>query len=211
VARELNSVTDNPLILPEGESLSAGNFHGQPLAFVLDFLAVALAEAGSIAERRTDRLLDSHRSGLPPFLVKEGGLNSGFMVAQYTAAALVSENKVLSHPASVDSIPTSANQEDHVSMGMTAATKLVRVLDNVRRVVAIEYLAAAQALEFRAPLAPAKATGAAHRAVRSVVPALEEDRVLAPDVAAVDSLIRERAVLGAVARAGVRLRRRPGA
>lgn len=207
---EFNSVTDNPLILPEGESLSAGNFHGQPLAQALDFLAIALSEVASIAERRTDRMLDSHRSELPPFLVEEGGLNSGFMVAQYTAAALVSENKVLAHPASVDSIPTSANQEDHVSMGMTAGLKLRDVVENAALVVAIEYLAAAQALDLRRPLTAGEGSAAAHAAIRSEVPHLDEDRVLSPDIEAIRALMRKGAIRQAVAKAGVKLLGRPG-
>ena len=155
---ELNAATDNPLVLvEEGDIVSAGNFHGQPLAFALDALAMAVAELASISERRIERLVNPSLSeGLPPFLVEEGGLNSGFMIPQYVAAALVSENKVLAHPASVDSIPTSAGQEDHVSMGNAAGLKALRVLDNVERALAIELLAGAQAIEFLAPLQPGR-------------------------------------------------------
>lgn len=209
VTTELNSVTDNPLILPDGDSVSAGNFHGQPLAQAMDYLAIAVSEVASMAERRTDRMLDSHRSELPPFLVEEEGLNSGFMVTQYTAAALVSENKILSHPASVDSIPTSANQEDHVSMGMTAGLKLQTVVENASLVVAIEYLAAAQALDLRKPMGPGLGSAAALGVIREEVAHLTEDRVLSPDVEAVRGLMRAGAIRKAVAGAGVTLFRRP--
>lgn len=162
---EINSVTDNPLIIAEeDEVLSAGNFHGQPLALVADYGAIAMAELASISERRIEQLVNPALSGLPAFLTPRGGLNSGLMVAQYTAAALVSENKVLAHPASVDSIPTSANQEDHVSMGAHASRKLHVVLDNLAYVLSIELLAGAQAIDFRAPLKPAHAVAAAPRA-----------------------------------------------
>ncbi|WP_169737000.1 aromatic amino acid lyase, partial [Deinococcus pimensis] len=154
LAVEFASVTDNPLIFPDtGEVISGGNFHGQPLALAADALTVAVAELASISERRCEQLLNPALSGLPAFLTSHGGLNSGLMIAQYTAAALVSENKVLSHPASVDSIPTSANQEDHVSMGAHAARKLRDVVENTAGVLAVEVLCAAQALEFQ-PLAP---------------------------------------------------------
>ena len=149
----MNAVTDNPLVFPEtSEVLSGGNFHGEPMALAADILAIAVSEIGSIAERRIDKLTDATFSGLPPFLVRESGLNSGFMLAQVTAAALVSENKILSHPASVDSIPTSAGKEDHVSMGMGAALKLQQVLSNVRSILAIELLSAAQGIDLLAPL-----------------------------------------------------------
>lgn len=192
VERELGSVTDNPVVLPaSGEVVSVGHFHGEPLAFALDFLAIALAEVAGIAERRVDRLLDpALNHGLPAFLTPRPGLNSGLMLAQYTAAALVSECKVLAHPASVDSIPTSGNQEDHVSMGWTAGLKLRRVLDNARKAVAIEALCAAQAIDLRAPLRPAPPCAAAHALVRRHVPRLEADRYLAPDLAAVEALVR---------------------
>lgn len=180
---ELNSVTDNPLILPEtSEVVSAGNFHGQPLALAADYATIAMAELANISERRIEQLVNPALSGLPGFLTRQGGLNSGLMVAQYTAAALVSENKVLAHPASVDSIPTSANQEDHVSMGAYATRKLLEVLDNVAVVLAVEVMAAAQALDLRAPLTPARAVGAGQRRVRELVPVLDDDRYLATDI-----------------------------
>ena len=185
-ASELGAVADNPLVFADGESgevLSAGNFHGQPLAFAMDFMAIAATELGSISERRTDRMLDPDRSaGLPAFLAAEPGLNSGFMLAQYTAAALVAENRVLSHPASVESIPTSGLQEDHVSMGWGAGRKLEMVLDNTARVLAVEVLCAAQAMEMRAPLQPAARTAEALAAVRREVPALDDDRPIGADI-----------------------------
>jgi histidine ammonia-lyase len=200
VGVELNAATDNPLVLvDEGEIVSAGNFHGQPLAFALDVLAMATAELASISERRTERLVNPTLSeGLPPFLVEEGGLNSGFMIPQYVAAALVSENKVLSHPASVDSIPTSAGQEDHVSMGNAAGLKALRVLDNVERTLAIELLAGAQAVEFLAPLRPGVGVSAAHDCVRTLSDRLVEDRSLSADVERVADAIRTGAVVAAV-------------
>src|SRR6266702_3944466 len=170
--------------------VSFGNFHGEPLAFVLDFLAIALAELADVSERRVDRLLDpALNHDLPPFLTEDPGLNSGLMLTQYTAAALVSECKVLAHPASVDSIPTSGNQEDHVSMGWTAGLKLRRVLANVRRTIAIEALCAAQAVDMRSPLRPGRAVAAAMDRLRRDVPRLEQDRYLAPDMAAVERLV----------------------
>jgi histidine ammonia-lyase len=189
--RELGSVTDNPVVFGDsGDVVSVGNFHGEPLAFALDFLAIALAELADISERRIDRLLDpALNHDLPPFLTRDPGLNSGLMLTQYTAAALVSECKVLAHPASVDSIPTSGNQEDHVSMGWTAGLKLRRVLANARRTIAIEALCAAQAIDLRAPLRPGAAAAAALERLRREVPVLEEDRFLAPDIAAVEALI----------------------
>jgi histidine ammonia-lyase len=189
---ELNAGTDNPLVLVEtGEIVSAGNFHGQPLAFALDALALALAELASISERRVERLTNPTLSeGLPGFLTPDGGLNSGFMIPQYVAASLVSENKVLAHPASVDSIPTSAGQEDHVSMGNAAALTCWQVLANSERALAIELLAAAQAVEFHAPLAPGAGARAGHAAVRAVSPPLEDDRSLAADIEAVAGAIR---------------------
>ncbi|WP_198470061.1 histidine ammonia-lyase [Acetomicrobium sp. S15 = DSM 107314] len=178
---EINSVTDNPLIFPaEGEVLSGGNFHAQPIALAMDFLGIAVAELADISERRVARLVDHKLSGLPRFLIKNSGLNSGLMIPQYTCAALVSENKVLAHPASVDSIPTSANQEDHVSMGAYAARKARTIVENAQKVAAIEFLVAAQALDFSAPLKPGKGTGAAYRRIRDEVPFLEEDVILYP-------------------------------
>ena len=199
VAVELNAATDNPLVLVDDDLIvSAGNFHGQPLAFALDALAMAVAELASISERRVERLVNPALSeGLPPFLVEEGGLNSGFMIPQYVAAALVSENKVLAHPASVDSIPTSAGQEDHVSMGNAAGLKALRVLDNVERALAIELLAGAQAIEFLAPLAPGEGVRAVHDAVRELSPRLTEDRSLAADIERVAEAIKSGVIVEA--------------
>ena len=199
VAVELNAATDNPLVLVEdGLIVSAGNFHGQPLAFALDALAMAVAELASISERRVERMVNPTLSeGLPPFLVEEGGLNSGFMIPQYVAAALVSENKVLAHPASVDSIPTSAGQEDHVSMGNAAGLKALRVLDNAEHALAIELLAGAQAIEFLAPLQPGGGVRAVHDAVRAISPRLVEDRSLSADIELVADAIRSGEILAA--------------
>ena len=173
-----------------GDIISGGNFHGEPLAFALDFLAIALSALAGISERRLERLVNpSLNEGLPPFLAPGAGLNSGFMMPQVTAAALVSENKVWSHPASVDSITTSGNKEDFVSMGMTAANKLLRVVDNTRNVLAIEALAVAQALDFRAPLKTGKRGQAAHAAIRAVSPTITQDRILTQDFSRVAELI----------------------
>jgi histidine ammonia-lyase len=200
VTVELNSATDNPLVLvDEGQVVSNGNFHGQPLAFALDALAMAAAELASISERRTERLVNPSLSeGLPPFLVEEGGLNSGFMIPQYVAASLVSENKVLAHPASVDSIPTSAGQEDHVSMGNAAGLKALQVLENAEHTLAIELLAGTQAVEFLAPLSPGHGIRAAHDFVRTLSPRLEQDRSLAAEIEHVASAVRSGALLDAV-------------
>jgi histidine ammonia-lyase len=199
VERELGAVTDNPVVFADsGEVVSVGNFHGEPLAFALDFLAVALTELADISERRVDRLLDpALNHDLPPFLAPNPGLNSGMMLTQYTAAALVSDCKVLAHPASVDSIPTSGNQEDHVSMGWTAGLKLRRVVANVRRVLAIEALCAAQAIGLRGPLEPGPAVAAALARLRAEVPALDSDRYLAPDLAAVEAQVATGALVTA--------------
>lgn len=188
---ELGSVVDNPVIVADGEVMTTGNFHGEPLAFAGDMLAIALAELASISERRTDRTLDPAFSrGLPPFLAAQAGTNSGYMIAQYTAASLVSENKVLAHPASVDTIPTSGNQEDHVSMGWTAMRKLREVVANVQQVLAIEMIVAAQGIDFRADIAPpSPAVAAVHAALRRAVPPMVTDRVVADQIAAVASLI----------------------
>jgi len=193
---EANSAVDNPLVFitdPKsgaGDVISGGNFHGEPLAFALDFLAIALSALAGISERRIERLVNPALSeGLPPFLAPGAGLNSGFMLPQVTAAALVSENKVLAHPASVDSITTSGNKEDYVSMGMTAAVKLRRVVENTRNVLAIEAMAVAQALDFLAPLKTSKRGQAAHSAIRSVCPPIEKDRVMYTDVARTAELI----------------------
>ena len=195
---ELSSTIDNPVVLEDGEVESNGNFHGEPLAFAADFLAIALAEVGSIAERRVDRLLDPHRSqGLPPFLAEEPGVNSGLMVAQYTAAALVAENRRLAAPASVDSVPTSGMQEDHVSMGWGAASKLRTVLDNVAHILAVELCAAARAQELRRPLEPSPATAAVRKVLRKQVAGVGPDRVVAPELAAAEALIRSGAIVQA--------------
>ena len=197
-AVELASAVDNPVVLETGEVESTGNFHGEPLAFAADFMAIAVAEVGAIAERRVDRLLDPHRSeGLPPFLAEEPGVNSGLMVAQYTAAALVAENRRLAAPASVDSIPTSGMQEDHVSMGWGAALKLRTVLDNVRHILAVELLAAARAQDLRRPLEASPATTAVRDLLRKHVPGVGPDRYLAPELAAAEELIRSGAILEA--------------
>ena len=193
---EANSAVDNPLVFitdpkkGEGDVISGGNFHGEPLAFALDFLAIALSALAGISERRIERLVNPALSeGLPPFLAPGAGLNSGFMMPQVTAAALVSENKVLSHPASVDSITTSGNKEDYVSMGMTAGLKLKRVVENTRNVLAIEAMAVAQALDFLAPLKGSKRGQAAHAAIRSVCPTMDKDRVMYTDLARIAELI----------------------
>lgn len=202
VGVELNAVTDNPLLFPEEDLvLSGGNFHGQPVAVAMDFLAVALAGLGTMCERRVERLLNPALSGLPAFLSTDGGLRSGLMLVQYTAAALASENKVLAHPASADSIPTSANQEDHVSMGATAARKAATVVAHLEQVVAIELLCAAQALEFRGAAEMGLGTAAGHAVLRETVPALDDDRVLAPDIEAATELVRSGRLLEAVERA----------
>ena len=212
---EINSATDNPLIF-DGYALSGGNFHGQPLALALDYLAIAVAELANMSERRTERLVNPALSnGLPAFLTRQGGLNSGFMIAQYTAASLVSENKVLAHPASVDSIPTNANQEDHVSMGMISARKARAILQNTRRALAIELLAAAQGLDFRtgnwgkplshescppekAELLPGKGVDAAYRLVRRHIDHMDEDREIHLDFTQADKLIESGELVKAV-------------
>jgi len=199
---EASSVSDNPIVLPaDGDIVSGGNFHGQPVAVALDALALATVGTASISERRLYRMLDPTTSnGLPAFLVTESGVNSGFMLAQYTAASLVSECKTLAHPASVDSIPSSAGQEDHVSMGMTAARHAREVVEAAELVVGIEILAASQALDLRSPLRPARGTAAAREAVRAYVSFLERDRELAPDIASVAAMVREGTLLEAVER-----------
>jgi histidine ammonia-lyase len=190
VETELNSVTDNPLVFDNGDILSGGNFHGQPLALALDFAAIALAELASISERRTYLLLEGH-DGLPKLLMEDTGVNSGFMIPQYTAAALVSENKVLCHPASVDSIPTSLGQEDHVSMGSISALKLLTVLHNVERVLAVEFLTAAQALDFRAPLAPGRGVRVAHELLRDRIGHAEQDYEVRNDLDTCAAILRQ--------------------
>jgi histidine ammonia-lyase len=202
VAVELNAATDNPLVLVEkGELVSNGNFHGQPLAFALDAMAMALAELANISERRIERLTNPSLSdGLPAFLTHDGGLNSGFMIPQYVAASLVSENKVLAHPASVDSIPTSAGQEDHVSMGNASALTGWQVLANAERALAIELLAGAQGVEFLAPLEPGAGGRAAHDFVRSLSETVHEDRPLAEDIELIAGAIRSGELVSAVER-----------
>lgn len=191
VTRECNSVTDNPVLFTEtGDVISGGNFHGQPMAFAADFMAIAVAELANISERRTERLVNPQLSGLPGFLTENGGLHSGFMITQYVAASIVSENKVLCHPASVDSIPSSANQEDHVSMGTTAARKLRTIVDNTAKVLAIEYLAAAQAIDFGTGDLGA-GTRRAFEELRMVIPRLTDDREMNPDLVRAEELIRK--------------------
>jgi histidine ammonia-lyase len=198
-AREGAAAIDNPVLLDDGRIESNGNFHGAPIAYALDFLAIPLADLASMSERRTDRLLDANRSqGLPPFLADDPGVDSGLMIAQYTQAGIVSDLKRLAAPASVDSIPSSAMQEDHVSMGWAAGRKLRRVVDGLNQVLAIEVLAAARALDLRAPLTPAPGTGAARDAVRAVVPGPGPDRHLSPEIGAVLELVRDGSLLGAV-------------
>jgi len=198
---ELAAAIDNPMILPDGRVESCGNFHGAPVGFACDFLAIAAAEIGAIAERRTDRLLDASRShGLPPFLADDPGVGSGLMIAQYTQAAMVAENRRLAAPASVDSMPTSAMQEDHVSMGWGAARKLRASLDNLGGVLAIELVVAARGLELRQPLEPSTATAAALAAVRSDVPGFGADRWLSPELEAAKGLVLSGSVVDAVER-----------
>ena len=186
----MSTVTDNPLVFAESKAvLSGGNFHAEPVALAADYLALAIAEIGSLSERRIALLIDANLSGLPAFLVSDGGLNSGFMMAQVTAAALASENKSLAHPASVDSIPTSANQEDHVSMATFAARRLHAMIDNVEHIVAIELLAAAQGVEFHRPVKSSPALEKAIATVRSVSPAYGVDRSLSADIEKVGAII----------------------
>ena len=192
LAREANAATDNPLVFADvGDIVSGGNFHGQPVSLALDVLAIAVSNLATISERRVEQLVNPMLSGLPPFLARNPGLDSGYMIAQVTSAALVSENKVLAHPASVDSIPSSAGREDHVSMGMTAALKARSVVENVRTCLAIEMLVAAQALDLRRPVRPATRVAEAHRRIRDVVPHLDEDRELHRDISAVCRLVDE--------------------
>ena len=191
----MNAVTDNPTLFPEEDQIvSAGNFHGQPLALTMDFLAIALAELGSISERRIYKLISGSRE-LPPFLVKHAGLNSGFMIVQYTAASIVSQNKQLCTPSSIDTIDSSNGQEDHVSMGANSATKLFRVLDNVISLCAFEWLTASQAYEFRKgwPLNPS--ISKLHEELRASITFMEEDRYIHPDLKCVKKLLEERITL----------------
>jgi histidine ammonia-lyase len=199
IETEMNSSTNNPLIFSDSEEfLLGGNFHGQPVALAMDFLGMAVAELADISERRIERLVNPMLSGLPAFLVNDGGLNSGFMLAQYTAAALVSENKILCHPASIDSIPTSANKEDHVSMGTISARKCREIIGNAEDVIAIELLCAAQALDLFTNMKPGEGALAAYQVIRQAVPYLEKDRILSSDIAAVKQLMRDAKILNAV-------------
>jgi histidine ammonia-lyase len=187
---EANAVSDNPVVFAEsGDILSGGNFHAEPVAFAADNLALALAEIGALAERRIALLIDTHLSKLPPFLVEKGGLNSGFMIAQVTAAALASENKTLAHPASVDSMPTSANQEDHVSMATFAGRRLTDIGGNTAGIVAVELLAACQGIDFRRPLKTSPLLEEAKTLLRREVPFYDKDRYFSPDIAAAQRLI----------------------
>lgn len=199
VNKEMNAATDNPLIFAENDQvISCGNFHGQPMALAFDFLGIALAELANSAERRIERLVNPSLSELPPFLTEKGGVNSGFMIVQYTAAALVSENKILAHPASVDSIPSSGNQEDHVSMGTIAARKALEILKNTRIVIAIELMTAAQGLEFGNPEKLGKGTKAAYKVIRAQIPRLKEDRVMYPDIEKCIEMVKDNSILTAV-------------
>jgi histidine ammonia-lyase len=202
LAVEANAATDNPLVFVDaGKIVSGGNFHGQPVSLALDVLAMALTQLSSISERRVEQLVNPALSGLPPFLAKDSGLNSGFMIAQVTAAALVAESRVLAHPASVDSIPSSAGREDHVSMGMTAALKARQVAEFTRTCIAIEMLVAAQALDLRLPKKAGRGAAAAHEVIRSVVPTLDTDRQMHKDIEAVCRLMDTGQLLEAVKRA----------
>jgi histidine ammonia-lyase len=203
---ELASAIDNPMVLPDGRVESCGNFHGAPLGFAADYLAIAMAEIGAISERRMDRMLDQTRShGLPPFLAHEVGVDSGLMIGHYTAAAMASENKRLAAPASIDSLPTSAMQEDHVSMAWGAVRKLRRLLDNVRRILAVEYVIAGRAIDLRQPLEPAPGTGAALAVLRQHVPGPGPDDFLAPQLAEAERLLAENAPTAALAGPGIQL------
>ena len=201
---ELAAAIDNPMVLPDGRVESCGNFHGAPLGFAADFLAIALAEVGAIAERRMDRMLDKTRShGLPPFLGAEPGVDSGLMIGHYTAAGMASENKRLAAPASVDSLPTSGMQEDHVSMAWASVRKLRKLIDNLRRILAVEYVIGARAVDLRAPLQPAPATAAAITVLRTVVAGVGPDRYLAPELAAAEEILRSDTPAAAMAAQGV--------
>jgi len=201
VETEMNSSTNNPLIFPESqEFLLGGNFHGQPVALALDFLCMAVSELANISERRIERLVNPQLSGLPAFLVSDGGLNSGFMLAQYTAASLVSENKVLSHPACVDSIPTSANKEDHVSMGTISARKLREIVRNTEHVIAIELLCGAQAMDLFTNMKPGEGTLIAYKIIRDEVPHLEKDRIISKDIETMVHLMRSGKILKEIER-----------
>lgn len=195
---EINSATDNPIVMENGDVISGGNFHGQPMALSFDFLGIAAAELANISERRIERLINYQLNDLPAFLVKKGGLNSGFMITQYAAAALVSENKVLAHPASVDSIPSSANQEDHVSMGTIAARKSMDIVNNAIRVLATEIMAACQAIDFRDGLELGEGTKEAYKVIREHVAFIEEDKIMYKEIDKCEELIRNGEILRAV-------------
>jgi histidine ammonia-lyase len=199
IETEMNSSTNNPLIFHESEEfLLGGNFHGQPVALAMDFMSMGVAELANISERRIERLVNPKLSGMPAFLIRDGGLNSGLMIAQYVAAALVSENKVLCHPASVDSIPTSANKEDHVSMGTIAARQCREIVANAERVIAVELLCVAQAMDLFTNLKPGEGAHAAYRCIRKKIPHLSEDRVIANDIEVMQGLMRSGEILRAV-------------
>ena len=196
VETEVNASTDNPLVFEnEGEVLSGGNFHGQPISTACDVLAIAVAQLANISERRLENLMDTTLSGLPPFLATQSGINSGFMIAQVTAAALVSENKVLCHPASVDSIPTSANQEDFVSMGAHAARKALEVVENAETVIGIELLAGCQAVDFREKLQPGAGTNPAYQTIRKHIPTMQKDRLLKNDIEKIRELLKSNEII----------------
>lgn len=195
---EINSATDNPIITKEGDVISGGNFHGEPMALSFDFLGIAVSELANISERRLERLINYQLNDLPPFLVKHGGLNSGFMITQYAAASLVSENKILAHPASVDSIPSSANQEDHVSMGTIAARKSREIVNNVRRVLATEMLAACQGIDFRDGLKLGRGTQKAYDTIRESVNFIEKDTIMYKEIDKCEELIKNRKIINNV-------------
>jgi histidine ammonia-lyase len=199
VERELAAAIDNPMVMPDGRVESGGNFHGAPLGYAADFLAIALTDVSAISERRMDRMLDRTRShGLSPFLADDPGVDSGLMIGHYTAAAMLSENRRLSHPASTDSAPTSGMQEDHVSMAWGAARKLRLVIDNLRRILAVECVIAARGIDARAPLTPAAGTGAAHAVIRARIAGIGPDRFLAPELATAEQLLRDDLLRSAV-------------
>lgn len=202
INRELNSVTDNPLCFSDGSILSGGNFHGEPVAMAMDFLAIALAEIGNISERRLEKITNPVMSGLPPFVAKDSGLSSGFMIPHVVAAALASENKIHCHPASVDSIPTSADKEDHVSMGPIAALKARRVIRNTAKILAIEALASCQGLDLLRPLTPNRAIGAIYQAIRQISPEMDQDRPMYRDIEAVADWLLADGVRGCLREAG---------
>lgn len=202
---ELNSVTDNPLIFPEGDLISGGNFHGQPIAMAMDYLAMAVAELGSVSERRIEKITNPNLSGLPAFVTEEVGLNSGYMIPHVVSAALVSENKVLCHPASTDSIPTSADKEDHVSMGPIAARKAIEINQNVAHILAIELLASCQAIDLLKPLKPSPLLQVVYNRVRALSPYMSNDRSLREDIEALTKMIRTGSLLDLISQEGIEL------